>query len=251
MRFKETSLLSSYKSCLNRCKIDYNKNRNCLVTKQRTQNIIKRCYNIIINWKPLTRNSEIVYKVKICTTEWPQWPPRGRHEDRLLHWACLFVKIPEKFSRKKCLLFFGRTLSRCPDLTVTNRTNDFKIGRRHRDARDASQSGKRHVLRIFEVKNVKKWGEEKEKFFLSQVVAETHPLANSKRHEVFWLVDRFLVLREESFWPECLGLVPVVWVHVNGMEQWNDVSIFGNDVSFKVDRPAMERKKKLVYPIEF
>ena len=88
--------------------------------------------------------------------------------------------------------------------------------------------GQLHVV------DVQQGGEEQLKLHLGQTVAEAAALACAERHEVL----RFLELAlggEEPFGPELLRLLPLLGVHVDGVEQRDHVGVLRNNVTVKLD----------------
>lgn len=73
---------------------------------------------------------------------------------------------------------------------------------------------------------------------------------------MLWFNDRSVVLVQEAFWTKLFGLIPVLGVHVNGMEKGDDVGVFRDRISFELYVPRKEEKQiniesKLMRPIIF
>lgn len=81
---------------------------------------------------------------------------------------------------------------------------------------------------------MKERGEEELQFHLCYLVSKTHSLSCTKWHEVFGFM-KFSLWCQESFWSELFRLIPDLWVHVNSVQQGNDVSVLGDDVSIKLN----------------
>ena len=78
------------------------------------------------------------------------------------------------------------------------------------------------------------------------MITQAHALSHSKWHEVLRFDNCLLVFRQKSLWPESLWFLPVVWVHVHGVKQRDDVSILGNGVPFEGDRPENLKNKSCI-----
>ena len=81
--------------------------------------------------------------------------------------------------------------------------------------------------------------EEQLQLHLGYFVPEAHPLTGSEGHEVGRFVELPL-LGEEPLRPEGLRLLPELWVHVDTVQQWNDVSVLRDDVTLKLHSPEQE-----------
>ena len=69
---------------------------------------------------------------------------------------------------------------------------------------------------------------------LSNLVSKTHSLASTKWHEMFWFV-KFALLGEKSFRSEFFRLIPDLGVHVDSVQERNDVSVLGDDVTLQLN----------------
>ena len=90
-------------------------------------------------------------------------------------------------------------------------------------------------------------GEEQLELHLGYFIPEAHPLASSEGHEVGGFVE-FSLLGEEPLRPEGLRLLPEVGVHVNTVQEWNDVSVLRDDVALKLHSPEQESLLSLYWP---
>lgn len=85
--------------------------------------------------------------------------------------------------------------------------------RSHGDSGCEVVEGRKVWLGVFKIIYVQQGGEEKLKLHLRQLVPQTHSLAGSEWHEVFWFV-KFSFLCQESLWSKLFWLVPYLRVHV-------------------------------------
>ena len=71
-------------------------------------------------------------------------------------------------------------------------------------------------------------------------------MANAKWEKMLWFVNGFQIFTEETLGSEFFGVVPSFWVHVYGMEKWDDMSIFRNSESFKFNISVKIKERQLI-----
>ena len=123
-------------------------------------------------------------------------------------------------------------------------TDNVKVCGGHGDGRHPPQAGQVLSLGVLEVETVEEGGEEDEELLLGELVAEAHPLADAERDELLGLDNGRPVVVEEPLGPEGLGLLPVLGVHMDGVQQRDHMGVLRNSVSFKFNRSEKNNAKK-------
>lgn len=85
-------------------------------------------------------------------------------------------------------------------------------------------------------------GEEQKQLHASEHIAQTHTTADAERHEEGGLLDLALGVNEPP-WIELLRKVPQLGVHVNAVNERNDVRTGRNRVAIQLDI-SIEMKKE-------
>lgn len=115
----------------------------------------------------------------------------------------------------------------------------------------ALETGQRLALGQGDIKAVHERGKEQEELHACQHIAQAHASSHAERDEVFGLAH--LALRiDEPCRAKLLGLLPQCGVHVNAVDQWNDVRAgrYGVTIQFHISVRAQEieeeRERELV-----
>lgn len=87
--------------------------------------------------------------------------------------------------------------------------------------------------------------EEQEEFHSGENIAQTHPSANAKGQEIRWNLN-FSFGINKSTWSEFLWLIPERWIHVNAVNQWNDMWAGWNFVTVELFVTVSKKKRSKI-----
>ena len=88
---------------------------------------------------------------------------------------------------------------------------------------------------VLYVEHMQQGGEEQLQLHLGNLVPETHPLARAEGHEVLGFGELAL-LCQEALGSEHLRLLPDVGVHVDTVQQRDDVGVLRDNVTLQLHR---------------
>lgn len=113
----------------------------------------------------------------------------------------------------------------------------------YRDARVSLKARKLLALRDAQVERVKHGGKEEKELHSRQDLSQAHPPADSEWDKVLRFGD-LSVWVDEARRIELLGMIPEGGVHVNGVEQGDDLRVAGHAESIEVN--VSEKKEEII-----
>lgn len=118
---------------------------------------------------------------------------------------------------------------------------DLERLRRDGGAHVALETGQWLTLRQGDVEAVHEGGEEQEELHPRQHIAQAHPPAHSEGYEVLRFAHLALCV-DESRWAEFLGLLPQIGVHVDAIDQRDDMRAGRYGVPIEFHIPAADER---------